>query len=761
MTFPALGIGDAVLLLLVKTTIVLGVAALAHTLLARRVSAGMRHMVWAVILSSIVLLPIAMVTLPTWTLPVKRAPIWQATTPALELSITAPPQLRPEVSPESPAQQTGVAPSRVTSTRTESVRTRGYVTAALACVYVAGVIVLLVRLALERLVIARLVRNTRPDTSLDWQRLLEEARHTLRMERRVRLLRSALPVSPMTWGIRTPTILIPDAAESWSEERRRAVILHELAHVVRWDCLTQVVAVVARTVYWIHPGVWWAAKRLGVERELACDDRVLAAGIPPRHYASHLLEIARTSTRTPAAALALSLHAPSQLEGRMRAILDSSRRRAVPRLRTVLVSVSIMAAVVAFAAAVRPVALTPPQPLTNAARNLNGSSNSEAIAPVIVKSTSASRTLDIVEDLRIGSDAPDYAFGEVEAIAVGLDGAIFVADWAERRRRVRMYDADGEFVKTVGGVGKGDGEFTHITGMLVTPTGELAIYDVFNKRISLYDANGTFLRSMPSRVPGFWTGNDFHVDTEGNLYVYGVRNFTETPPPPVGAPVVIDPIERPSTRFFLKLSPDGDVLDTVDIPSSRVSPQRGFTVITPEAYLTPFHNRLVYDLAPTGRMLWGYTSDYAFTIDDVAGQSRRVQRDFTPVTLHPAEWAEWEARARFYDKDGPESASYGVTIPTVKPAYRDIVVAEDGRIWVHRYAVATERTLTQPRPADAPPALSWRDIPTFDVFEADGEYAGTVIVPNNTFMHVRRGVGLWGTNVLATGETHVVRYRIE
>jgi hypothetical protein len=298
--------------------------------------------------------------------------------------------------------------------------------------------------------------------------------------------------------------------------------------------------------------------------------------------------------------------------------------------------------------------------------------------------------------------------------------------------------------------------------MLVTPTGELAIYDVFNKRISLYDSQGTFLRSMPSHVAGNWTGNDFHVDTEGNLYVFGVRNRTETPPPAVGAPVVIDSVASPSTRFFLKLSALGDVLDTVDIPASRVSPQRGFTVMTPEAYLTPFHNELAYDLTSNGGMVWGYTAAYAFTIDGVAGEeSRRIERDFTPIDLLPAEWAEWNARARFYDRDGPRSASYGAIIPTVKPAYRDLVVAEDGRIWIHRYAEASQRTLTRPRPADAPPALTWRDIPTFDVFEADGEYVGTVIVPNNTFMHVRRGVGLWGTNVLATGETQVVRYRIE
>lgn len=751
---------NAVLLVVAKTTIVLGIAAFAHLLLARRLSAAVRHIAWAAILSSLVLLPIAMAVLPTWKLAVKRELIWQPAAPAIELA-AAPTAPLPASEIAPPTQPLRTKPSPVATAPAASIWTSGAVTSALALVYLAGVLVLLCRLAAERVGVARLARSARPDTSPEWQRLLDESCDTLRIERRVRLLRTPMSVSPMTWGIRTPTILIPVAADAWSEERRRTVMLHELAHVARWDCLTQVVAVVACAIYWMHPGVWWAARRLIVERELACDDRVLAAGIPPRHYAAHLLEIARTSMRPPAAALALSLHTPSLLEGRMRAILDSSRRRAVPRLRTVLASASVMTALLGLTAAVRPVAFTPSPTLAEKSRNLDPSTREDAGDVVTIQSTNASRALTIVEELRIGGATPDYSFGEVEAIAVGRDGAIFVADVTDRRTRVRMYNAAGRFVTAVGRVGTGDGEFRGITGMLVTPSGELAIYDVFNKRITLYNARGTFIRSMPSRVAGFWTGNDFHVDPQGNFYVYGVRTPSESPPPPVGAPVVIEPVAPPSTRFFLKLSARGDVLDTVDIPASRVSPQRSFTVMTPEAYLQPFHNRLVYDLAPTGRIVWGYTAEYAFTIDARAGQPRRIQRDFTRLTLLPAERAQWEARARFYDKAGPRTASYGVVIPTAKPAYRDIEVAEDGRIWVHRYAVATERPLTKPRPADAPPALTWRDTPTFDVFEADGRYVGTVIVPNNTRMWVRRGAGLWGTNVLASGETQVVRYRME
>ena len=96
----------------------------------------------------------------------------------------------------------------------------------------------------------------------------------------------------MTFGTWAPSIVIPATADLWPDDRRRAVLLHELAHVVRYDCLTQTLAIIVCAAYWPHPAVWWVARQLRVERELACDDRVLAAGAEARAYAGHLLDIA-------------------------------------------------------------------------------------------------------------------------------------------------------------------------------------------------------------------------------------------------------------------------------------------------------------------------------------------------------------------------------------------------------------------------------------------------------------------------------------
>ena len=98
--------------------------------------------------------------------------------------------------------------------------------------------------------------------------------------------------------MRRPAIVMPAIADSWADDRRRAVVLHELAHVARHDCLTATLASAACAIYWFHPAAWWIARRLRIERELACDDRVIAAGTEGRAYAGHLLEIAYRSAVT-------------------------------------------------------------------------------------------------------------------------------------------------------------------------------------------------------------------------------------------------------------------------------------------------------------------------------------------------------------------------------------------------------------------------------------------------------------------------------
>src|SRR5262249_28341076 len=143
----------------------------------------------------------------------------------------------------------------------------------------------------------------------------------LELPRRIVLLQSPDDVMPVTWGWWKPVILLPAEADEWSTERRRLVLLHELAHAKRWDCFTQMVARLACAFYWFNPLGGLAARRMCVEREGACDDLVLNRGCKASDYAAHLVEIARHFTRVPQLE-AIAIARKSNLEGRIAAIVD-------------------------------------------------------------------------------------------------------------------------------------------------------------------------------------------------------------------------------------------------------------------------------------------------------------------------------------------------------------------------------------------------------------------------------------------------------
>jgi len=176
----------------------------------------------------------------------------------------------------------------------------------------------------------------------DWALLLQEARDRLRLRRPVRLLQSSDNPMPLTWGWWRPVVLLPAEAANWPTDRRRIVLLHELAHAKRWDCLTQALARVVCALYWINPLVWLAARRMCLERERACDDLVLHSGCRPSEYATHLVDIARAFRRAPQLAGIAMARSP-QLQGRVAAIVDASRARQL-RPFTALTILALMGA---------------------------------------------------------------------------------------------------------------------------------------------------------------------------------------------------------------------------------------------------------------------------------------------------------------------------------------------------------------------------------------------------------------------------------
>ena len=226
-------------------------------------------------------------------------------------------------------------------------------------IWLGGASFALLPIILGAAALARLKRCSRPITAGSWQSLLTRCQQQIGLTRRVTLRRSSRPIMPMTWGgylplpgvVSSATILLPPESDAWSAERRRAVLLHELAHVKRCDCLTQTLTQLACALYWFNPLVWVAGQRMLVERERACDDMVLLRDTKPSDYAEHLLEIATGPQAGYFAAHAgIAMARRSKLDGRLVAILDQHRnRRAMSRVGVALVATLIGAVVVPVA----------------------------------------------------------------------------------------------------------------------------------------------------------------------------------------------------------------------------------------------------------------------------------------------------------------------------------------------------------------------------------------------------------------------------
>ncbi|MGH7588407.1 MAG: HEAT repeat domain-containing protein, partial [Gemmatimonadota bacterium] len=230
----------------------------------------------------------------------------------------------------------------------------------LIALWLAGSTLILARLVAGLVTLRRYTRRARPASGERWEGAREWARNRLLLDAPVRLLVSGDVAMPLAAGVLRPTVLMPEEAEEWPDARRRAVLLHEMAHVKRRDIVPHLMAWVVCAVWWFHPLAWSAARRMRSESEKACDDLVLKVGTRASRYADDLLDIVTRAGTVRAPAAVVPLAQRSEFEGRILAILEPDRRR---QAASVTHAALVALAVALFAvplAAVAPGRIDPP-----------------------------------------------------------------------------------------------------------------------------------------------------------------------------------------------------------------------------------------------------------------------------------------------------------------------------------------------------------------------------------------------------------------
>ena len=317
-------------MVLLKSTLIVSLV-FALSFLLRKASAASRHFLWTLCFIALLTLPLAnylSVVDSSWRIPVpvlsSAAEIVDA--PA-EAPLTAP---APSPNPSSPSSP----PWNKTSVSAETAAPIGQMA------WILGGSLLTVRLMAGLFSSYRTGRRAPAMLDDRWLELLEKTKEKIGIRHDVQLALAASSAMPITLGVFRPTILLPESSESYSEPRRSAVLLHELAHVRRRDCLTQLISQTACAVFWWHPLVWIGARQMRSLSERASDDLVIDAGTRPSEYAHDLLDMARgLNLRGTAAPLAsVTMAHRSRLEERLLAILDDGMVRGSVRPRVALPS---------------------------------------------------------------------------------------------------------------------------------------------------------------------------------------------------------------------------------------------------------------------------------------------------------------------------------------------------------------------------------------------------------------------------------------
>ena len=336
----------------------------------------------------------------------------------------------------------------------------------------------------------------------------------------------------------------------------------------------------------------------------------------------------------------------------------------------------------------------------------------------------------LTEELRIGTldlEGPQN-FGRISSLAVDDLGRFWVLE--SQASELRVFDPNGEYIRTVGRAGSGPGEFKRPVRVDVGPEGRIWVMDPQNARLSVFDSAGTYIEGL--RVPGGfvimpWPGG---FNRDGQYY----------------APVVaFEPEFRIALgRFDRTYTP----LGTIQLPTDPVE-REDFRIVsdglTRVSAGVPFQGRLVWRLSSSGTVWALITDQYRlFELTADGDTLRALTKTYNPVGITSQEKTEALDGLRWFtDQGGKVDPS---RMPDHKPAASSFFIDDEDHLWVARVT---------PYDAEEQP---------FDVFSPTGQYLGTVVAPFklqvSPIPFVRNGV-LYGIVRDDMDVQYVVRARIE
>ncbi|MDE2875265.1 MAG: hypothetical protein OXU69_15925 [Gemmatimonadota bacterium] len=358
----------------------------------------------------------------------------------------------------------------------------------------------------------------------------------------------------------------------------------------------------------------------------------------------------------------------------------------------------------------------------------------------------------LVPETSVGElDGPEeYIFGSIGAIAVDDDHNVYVLDG--QARHVRVYDAGGTWLRTLGRGGEGPGEFDVPIGIAVSG-GRVLVRDPANARVQLFHLETWEAEEWRYGPSNIFMNTPLYLDDRGRIYV--------------------DISTNEEIRFIV-MGSDGSHLDTIPAPetpgdfdggkcSMNVRGESGDYWVSVGATV-PFCPEWDWTVHPNGHFLSGLSTAYRIDLARDEGVLR-IERNHTPVVVSDDERDRHEQRIldrmrrvdAGWDWDGPP-------IPDHKPPFRGLRAGSDGRVWVRLWTEARQVPNEQHDPANPESApFTWVEPIRYDVFEADGTYLGAVVPPEGFSLSAPPVFGrsfVWAVERDELDVERVVRYRI-
>ena len=357
----------------------------------------------------------------------------------------------------------------------------------------------------------------------------------------------------------------------------------------------------------------------------------------------------------------------------------------------------------------------------------------------------------LVPEASIGElEGPEeYLFGNISSIAVDGDRSVYVLDG--QAQHVRVFDAAGAYVKTLGGPGEGPTEFTRAEAIALLPDGRLVVRDAGIKQIKVFGPGPDDVAQWPySRSGGMsYSSMPLYTDAHGRTFQIDPGTW-------------ILPNDRDPDQIIV-LGPDGTHLDTIPVPwGDYEEPMLEWERMSFPVPFSPYGH---WAVTPGGHLISGFSADYRVDLARNDGVLR-IERDVEPPRVPEGESSFYrETIAEQQREMIPGWRWQGPSIPDHKPFFSDLTAGRGGRIWVTLETEASpvdNPNYDPERPGDSP--VRWRSELRYDVFEADGTYLGTVDPPHGYSSRptpVFDGDLVWAATRDELGVPRVVRFRIE